>query len=123
VPRAERWVPLRGLLAEVHSRFRRPLFISETSHFGCGRARWIREIVQEVLAARTRGVPLEGICLYPIIDRHDWEDAAHWHRSGLWELETSPCGELRRVLDAEYALEVLRCMRTFEDSLDGLPAA
>ena len=29
------------------------------------------------------GVPVEGICLYPIIDRPE-DDPQQWHRSGLW---------------------------------------
>jgi hypothetical protein len=51
-PRDPRWVPFRDLLAEVHGRYGRPLIIAETSHFGSGRARWIAEITDEVLAAR-----------------------------------------------------------------------
>jgi hypothetical protein len=34
IPRDRRWIPLRYLLAEVYDRYDRPLFISETSHFG-----------------------------------------------------------------------------------------
>ena len=35
-PRDERWVPLHRLLLEVHKRYRRPLCLTETSHFGVG---------------------------------------------------------------------------------------
>ena len=33
-----RWMPLHKLLAEVHGRYQRPIFIAETSHYGIGRA-------------------------------------------------------------------------------------
>ena len=58
--------------------------------------------------ARRRGVPLEGVCLYPIIDRHDWDDATHWHHAGLWDLEPAADGGFRRVLNTEYAEELRR---------------
>ena len=67
-PRDPRWAPLHRLLQEVFERYRRPTIISETSHFGEGRARWLREVAEEAELARGLGVPLEGICISPIID-------------------------------------------------------
>jgi hypothetical protein len=107
-PRDERWVPLHKLLAEVYERYRRPLFLSETSHFGVGRGPWIAEVAVEVGHALTAGVPIEGICIYPILDRPDWDELDHWHNSGLWDLVPGPGGELRRVLNPEYAAELRR---------------
>jgi beta-glucosidase/6-phospho-beta-glucosidase/beta-galactosidase len=106
-PRDERWVPLHQLLSELYERYRRPLFIAETSHFGVGRGAWIREIAAEISQAMLIGVPLEGITIYPILDRPDWDNIHHWHNSGLWELIPDEQGKLRRVLNEEYA-EVLR---------------
>jgi beta-glucosidase/6-phospho-beta-glucosidase/beta-galactosidase len=102
-PRDERWVPLHRLLAEVYNRYQRPLFIGETSHFGIGRGPWLREIYDEVQTAIRLGVPLEGITLYPILDRPDWDDLEHWHNSGLWDLVPDEQGVLQRVLDEDYA--------------------
>jgi hypothetical protein len=73
------------LLAEVYERYRRPLFSPETSHFGAGRGRWLRAVFDEVKQAIAGGVPIEGITLYPILDRPDWDDLEHWHHSGLWD--------------------------------------
>jgi hypothetical protein len=98
-----RWVPLRRLLAEVQERYGRPLFIAETSHYGTGRADWITEIARECRAAIDQGVRLEGVCLYPILDRFDWDDATHWHNSGLWDMQRNGSGHYRRVLNREYA--------------------
>lgn len=112
-PRDRRWMPLRRLLAEVYDRYNRPLLIAETSHFGAGRARWIAEVTDEVARAREARVPVEGICIYPIIDRPDWDDLQHWHNSGLWDLRPAvgPGSErrLERVLCDEYADELRRC--------------
>jgi beta-glucosidase/6-phospho-beta-glucosidase/beta-galactosidase len=102
-PRDERWVPLHHLLAEVYNRYRRPLFIAETSHFGAGRGRWLREIVDEVRTAMMNAVPMEGITIYPIIDRPDWDNPDHWHNSGLWDLVPDEQGMLQRVLNEDYA--------------------
>ena len=102
-PRDDRWVPLHQLLAEVYERYQRPLFIAETSHFGVGRGPWLREIVDDVRQAIMNGVPLEGITIYPIIDRPDWDNLGHWHNSGLWDLIPDEHGVLRRVLNEQYA--------------------
>jgi len=102
-PRDPRYVPFHRLIGQVHERYRRPLFIGETSHIGVGRGRWIRELGDEVCRAIRLGVPLEGVCLYPIIDRPDWEDPQLWHKAGVWDLQRDRTGRLRRVLAPHYA--------------------
>jgi hypothetical protein len=103
IPRDPRWMPFHKLVAEVYDRYRRPLFVGETSHFGSGRPAWIREIAEQLRDARHAGVPVEGVCLFPIIDRMDWNDENHWHNSGLWDLVRQPDGTLRRDLNPKYA--------------------
>jgi UDP-galactopyranose mutase len=110
-PRDPRWLPFSALLAEVYYRYWRPVVVSETSHFGSGRGRWIREVAEEVARAREAGVDVEGLCIYPIIDRPDWENPDHWHNSGLWDLERDAAGRLQRVLCRDYA-EALRLAQT-----------
>jgi hypothetical protein len=105
-PRDSRWMPFHRLLGEVYDRYRRPLFIGETSHVGVGRAQWLREMAAELWAANEAGVPLEGVCLFPIIDRMDWSDEHHWHNSGLWDLSKREDGTLERVINREYAEEL-----------------
>jgi beta-glucosidase/6-phospho-beta-glucosidase/beta-galactosidase len=106
-PRDPRMLPFRDMLAEAFARYRKPLFVAETGHYGSGRARWIREIAGEVYLAREAGVPVEGICLYPILDRPDWENFGHWHNCGLWDVHTNSEGLLVRALNADYAAELL----------------
>lgn len=85
---------LAALLQDVWRRYGRPMMVAETGHVGVGRAAWVHEIAGEALQARAAGVPLHGVCLYPLLDRPDWNDTAHWHRSGLWHL---PRPDMRRL--------------------------
>ncbi len=98
-----RWLPLHCLLAEIHQRYGRPLFLAETSHYGIGRAPWLREIAAEITEALKIGIPVGGACLYPIIDRFDWDDSTHWHNCGLWDVEKDERGHYRRILNLPYA--------------------
>lgn len=107
-PRDRRWVPFSHLIRGAYDRYRRPLIIGETSHVGSGRAEWIRELTDEVVLAVAAGLPLEGICLYPILDRFEWNDPTHWHNSGLWDFAVEPDGTYHRVLNEEYAREFSR---------------
>jgi len=106
-PRDSRWVPFNRLLQGAYERYQRPIIVGETSHVGSGRAAWIRELTDEVIIAVEAGVPLEGICLYPIVDRFEWNDPTHWHNSGLWDFSNDE-GVFRRVLNGEYAAELTR---------------
>ena len=110
-PRDRRWVPFSRLIRGAYDRYRYPIVVGETSHVGAGRATWLQELTDELLIAIDDGLPLEGICLYPIIDRFDWDDRSHWHNSGLWDYATEPDGTLRRVLNQAYALEFERSRR------------
>lgn len=74
------------LAAKVWKRYERPIFIAETSHVGEGRGAWLDDIAAEIIKCEQQGVPIEGVCLYPIIDRPDWENPDHWHKSGLWDV-------------------------------------
>lgn len=69
--------PLRHLLAEVHARYGRPVLITETGAEGGNAAGWLRYVAGEVRAARRAGVPVEGICLYPVMDYPGWRDERH----------------------------------------------
>ncbi|MDQ3058571.1 MAG: glycosyltransferase [Pseudomonadota bacterium] len=86
--------PLGELLAAVWQRYRQPLVLAETSHVGSGRAQWLDDVAREVSRCRQRGVPLHGVCLYPLIDRHGWDDFSHWHHSGLWDVALPSCQDV-----------------------------
>lgn len=114
-----RRVPLSKLLGGVYERYGRPLLIAETGHSGVRRANWLREIAAEVVAARRQGIPVEGVCLYPVLDRPDWNNIGHWHDCGLWHLERMNDGALRRCVNPAYAKELRNAQR---DSGPGSPA-
>ncbi|WP_019988788.1 hypothetical protein [Rudanella lutea] len=100
-----RWRPLRSLLIEAYGRYKRPVALTETSHPGIDRPGWIRFVGEECRAAIEQGVPLWGVCLYPIIDRPDWDHLdREWHHSGLWDADLSRTDQPpARVLYQPYA--------------------
>jgi hypothetical protein len=66
--------PLRDILAEVHRRYRRPVLIAETGTEGNERAEWFGQVSGEAAAAMASGVPIVGICQYPILNHPGWDD-------------------------------------------------
>jgi polysaccharide biosynthesis protein PelF len=68
------YVPFSQLLVDIYSRYGRPLIIAETGIEGERRAEWFRYVLAEVETARRRGVPVEGICLYPVANHPGWDD-------------------------------------------------
>lgn len=66
--------PLHTILAETYARYGKPIFIAETGIEGDRRESWIRYVYSEVLAAMDAGVPVEAICLYPIVDHLGWDN-------------------------------------------------
>jgi beta-glucosidase/6-phospho-beta-glucosidase/beta-galactosidase len=78
---------LSNLLQAVYLRYNRPIFLSETGHFGDGRTEWIEEVTQECVEALNRGVQLEGMCIYPITDRPDWDNLQSYSNCGIWDLD------------------------------------
>lgn len=69
--------PLAGMLREVHARYGRPLIIAETGNEGDNRAPWLDYIGEQAAQALAAGVPLEGVCLYPVLDYPGWDDDRH----------------------------------------------
>jgi beta-glucosidase/6-phospho-beta-glucosidase/beta-galactosidase len=103
-----RYRPFRQILAEVWERYGRPVMVSETGAQGRDRAPWLRYVAEEVRAARSAGVPVEGICLYPILDYPGWDDDRHCE-TGLWGLATpegrrETCSDLAQELERQARL-------------------
>lgn len=113
-----RWRPLRSLLLEVYDRFEKPIVITETSHPGEDRPQWITMIAEEVASALAIDLPILGICLYPIIDRPDWDHLTPWHNSGLWDAGLYP-EENKRVLYEPYARALLQSQQIIGNPLTG----
>jgi hypothetical protein len=45
---------------------------------------WLGYIAEEVRAAIASGVPVEGMCPYPILNHPGWDDDRHCS-NGLWD--------------------------------------
>jgi hypothetical protein len=66
--------PLRRILVETFARYGKPIFIAETGIEAERRPHWMEYVGAEVRAAMAAGVPIEGICWYPIINHPGWDD-------------------------------------------------
>lgn len=100
--------PLRELLRDVYDRYRRPLFIAETGTEDDLRPAWLRYVSEEAHTALQAGVPLEGICLYPILNHPGWEDDRHCY-NGLWDYadatgQREACETLFKELRSQQAI-------------------
>jgi hypothetical protein len=69
--------PMRSIISEAYARYGKPVFLAETGIEGDLRGAWLRVMATEVAAAQADGVPVEGICLYPVTDYPGWVDFRH----------------------------------------------
>ncbi len=117
----ERWLdvsdpqyrPFSDLVREVYERYRRPIFIAETGTEFHWRSSWLRYMGAEVCAALEAGIPLEGMCLYPIVNYPGWGDGRHCE-NGLWDYADAN-GE--REIYAPMADELQLQQRAIEEVL------
>jgi hypothetical protein len=99
------------MLEEVDQRYHRPLFIAETGAENKARAGWLRYVCQETSAAMAKGMPVHGICLYPILNHPGWLDDRHCH-NGLWDYANE---RGQRKLYKPFANELARWRTSFEN--------
>jgi len=66
--------PFRTILAETYARYGKPILVAETGIEAERRVEWIRYVHAETRAAMAAGVPVEGICLYPVVNHAGWDD-------------------------------------------------
>ena len=76
--------PFSQILAEFHARYGRPILVAETGIEDEERPSWFHYVCDEVLKAIGNGVPILGICLYPICNHPGWADDRHCH-NGLYD--------------------------------------
>lgn len=120
---------LADLLDDAARRHGKPIVLAQTSHVGAERAAWLHEVASQAREALRRRVPLAGVCLYPLVDRTDWDDTAVWHHAGLWDVDDAAdadadgdgddaAPELRRVPVADYQA----ALRAWQRHLPSPPA-
>ena len=113
-PGDPRYRPLRTMLAEVWQRYGRPLVLTETGTEHDDRVAWMARVGREVRAAMQAGIPVEGVCWYPIADHPGWDDDRHCPNGLLGYPGTS--GE--RPVFEPLAAEFTRQSRLFAETLE-----
>lgn len=73
------------MAAEVYERYKRPIVITETGSYGSLRPQWWKRFFVEIEESISNGIPIYGICAYPIIDRRHWSEPYHLTNSGFWD--------------------------------------
>ena len=101
-----RRIPFASLVRAVWQRYRTELVITETSALNERRGPWIDEISLMAEQLLDEGMPLGGICLYPVLGMPEWHDRDRWTRMGLWDLERE--GHVLRRKICSPMLEALR---------------
>lgn len=74
---------LSELLREAYNRYCCPVVLSETGHFGEDQEKWMVQVTKDCIKAMEEGVDLRGICIYPVLDRPDW-DHLGYISCGIW---------------------------------------
>jgi beta-glucosidase/6-phospho-beta-glucosidase/beta-galactosidase len=108
-PRDERIRPLCDMLRDISERYDRPMVIAETSGLGAGRPAWLKDVMEESLAAVNRGIDLHGICLFPAVDMPNWH-TGEWLHNGICDL-VDEGGKLQRVPFEPFVEELRRWQR------------
>ena len=78
---------LPQLVRQVWDRYGGDLMISETMHWGDQRPGWMLELGDDIEQILGDGVPLAGVCLYPILSMQNWHAPRDWTSMGLWDLD------------------------------------
>jgi hypothetical protein len=104
--------PFREMLTELYERYHRPIFIAETGSENRIRPGWLRYVCGETHAVIEAGVPVYGMCLYPILNHPGWDDNRHC-RNALWDY---PDVNGRRQIYEPLARELKTWQKVFETS-------
>jgi hypothetical protein len=99
----------------VWHRYQAEIVITETSHYGDRRGPYLNSLVDEIEAILDEGIPLRGVCLYPILGMPEWHDSTAWARMGLWDLIPDK-ERLERVVHAP----MLEALKEAQRRLEGL---
>jgi beta-glucosidase/6-phospho-beta-glucosidase/beta-galactosidase len=108
-PSDARIQPLCDLLSRIHARYQRPMIIAETSGLNHGRKDWLKDVMEEALAAVDQGIDLHGVCLFPAVDMPDWH-TGEWLHNGLCDV-VDEGGVLQRRPFEPYIDELHRWQR------------
>ena len=123
VPSDPRYRHVSEMLREVYERYRRPVFVAETGIEDDTRPAWLRYMCREVYTAMQAGVPVEGICLYPIVNHPGWDDDRHCYNGMFDYADASGQREVYEPLASELGrqnqnVELIRAGATIDHIAD-----
>lgn len=104
--------PLAELLLEAYQRYHKPLVLSETGHFKEDRADWMYQVTEDCMDAIEAGVDMRGVCIYPVLDRPDW-DHLSYIECGIWGYDEHK----NRTVEAPYLACVQECIQRMDHYL------
>jgi beta-glucosidase/6-phospho-beta-glucosidase/beta-galactosidase len=104
-----RW-SLGDLVRKVWNRYGADIVITETSHVGEMRPIWFQELCEEAKNLITDGVPLKGVCLYPVLSMPEWHQLNEWTQMGLWDLKL--VGKKLKRIPYEPMMKALRQIKS-----------
>ena len=117
-----RRLPLSTLLRRVWQRYGRELLLTESAHVGDLRPVWVRSLAAECVQLLDAGVPLRGVCLYPILGMPEWHEPEVWTHMGLWDCVRAD-GRLQRQLHAPMHEALRAAQREIEPRVAQAPKA
>ena len=74
----------------------------------------MRQLIADVAVTLERGIPLRGVCLYPVIGMPAWHEPETWLRMGLWDVVDGD-----RVLHEPMLKELSRLLGSGRDIVEG----
>ena len=107
-----RRVPLADLVRTAWRRYGCDVAITETSALAEARGPWIHELSLMAEQLLGEGIPLAGICLYPILSMPEWHARDQWAQLGLLDLERE-----QSVLERKACAPMLQALRRAQQRL------
>ncbi|MBA4137746.1 MAG: glycoside hydrolase [Opitutus sp.] len=106
--------PLSELITTVHARYGGDILLTETAHVDDLRPAWLSYVVEETKRLLRQGVPLRGICLYPILGMPEWHAPETWVKMGLWDLRPCAANGLSREICTPMLPALKEALRLWE---------
>ncbi|MDB5513197.1 MAG: beta-glucosidase/6-phospho-beta-glucosidase/beta-galactosidase [Enterovirga sp.] len=96
--------PFGQIVREWHGRYGRPILIAETGSEGTARASWLHYVCGEVREVMAQGLPVEGVCIYPILEYAGWENERIC-KTGLLSMPVAGVRHVYEPLAAELRVQ------------------
>lgn len=101
--------PFSAMLVATWERYRRPILVTETGAEGENGPAWLRYVASEVRTAMDGGVPILGICLYPVMDYPGWDNDRHCQCGAIEVSEDWQRRRIRREMALQLSREAFLC--------------